>query len=286
MKGQLPRHENSIGFVGLGDMGGPIAHRIAAAGFPLAVWSRGVHSLKELGAQPYVAMPSLQELGNRCGIVAVCVFSDADVREVVLGPDRLLAAMSPDSILVIHSTVSVDLCCEIAVAGASRGVHVLDAPVSGARTGAVNGTLTVMVGGDESVRNRVTPLFKSYGRLIKWMGPVGSGQKMKVLNNVLGFATGQVASIAIETGVALGLDPASLVDVLESGSAASFALHSLVHNMIPDPVFTSHAAAMIAKDTELFQKVCRRDELSPTVLERLAVDRITHPVPDLSLNGG
>jgi 3-hydroxyisobutyrate dehydrogenase-like beta-hydroxyacid dehydrogenase len=285
MKAQRPEPKNSIGFVGLGDMGGPIAHRIAAAGFPLAVWSRGVHSLKELGAQPYVAVPSLQELGNRCGLVAVCVFSDADVRDVVLGADGLLAAMSPDSILVIHSTVSVDVCCEVALAGASRGVHVLDAPVTGARAAAVNGTLTIMVGGDPSLRNRITPLFESYGRLIKWMGPVGSGQKMKALNNVLGFATGQIASIAIETGVALGLDPASLVAVLESGSAASFALQSLVHNMIPDPEFTAHASAMIAKDTMLFQEVCRRDELSPTVLEQLAVDRITHPVPDVSLSG-
>jgi len=166
---------------------------------------------------------------------------------------------------------------------AARGAHVLDAPVSGARAGAVNGTLTIMVGGDPSLRDRVTPLLKSYGRLIQWMGPVGSGQKMKVLNNVLGFATGQIASIAIETGVALGLDPASLVAVLESGSAGSFALHSLLHNMIPDPVFTAHAATMIAKDTELFQQVCRRGELSPTVLEQLAVDRIRHPVPDVAL---
>src|SRR6202158_6004704 len=217
MAAQDPRRENSIGFAGLGDMGGPIAHRIAAAGFPLAVWSRGVHSLKELGAHPYVAVNSLQELGNRCGIVAICVFSDADVRDVVLGADGLLAAMSPDSVLVIHSTVSVALCCEIAVAGAERGVHVLDAPVSGARAGAVNGTLTIMVGGAPSLRDRVTPLLNSYGLLIQWMGPVGSGQKMKVLNNVLGFATGEIASIAIETGVALGLDPASLVAVLESG---------------------------------------------------------------------
>ena len=146
MAAQDPGREKSIGFVGLGDMGGPIAHRIAAAGFPLAVWSRGVHSLKELGAQPYVAVNSLQELGNRCDIVAICVFGDADVRDVVLGPDGLLAAMSRDSVLVIHSTVSVALCWEIAVAGAERGVHVLDAPVSGARAGAVNGTLTIMVG--------------------------------------------------------------------------------------------------------------------------------------------
>jgi 3-hydroxyisobutyrate dehydrogenase len=276
-------HDRPIGFVGLGDMGGPIAYRIAAAGFPLAVWSRGVHSLTELSGQPYVAMNSLRELGRQCQVVAICVFGDADVRDVVLGADGLVGAMSPHSVLLIHSTVSVALCCEIAAAGASRGVHVLDAPVSGARAGAVNGTLTIMVGGDPSVRGRVTPLLESYGQVIQWMGPVGSGQKMKVLNNVLGFANGELANIAIETGVALGLDPDSVVAVLESGSAGSFALDSLVHNLIPDPVFTAHATTMIAKDTWLFQELCRGDELVPTVLEQLAVERITHPVPDVSL---
>jgi 3-hydroxyisobutyrate dehydrogenase-like beta-hydroxyacid dehydrogenase len=133
------------------------------------------------------------------------------------------------------------------------------------------------------VRGRVTPLLESYGQVIQWMGPVGSGQKMKVLNNVLGFANGELANIAIETGVALGLDPDSVVAVLESGSAGSFALDSLVHNLIPDPVFTAHATTMIAKDTRLFQELCRGDELAPTVLEQLAVERITHPVPDVSL---
>ena len=200
--------ENSIGFVGLGDMGGPIAHRIAAAGFPLAVWSRGVHSLEELGEQRYVAVDSLQELGNGCGIVAVCVFSDADVRDVVLGAGGLLAAMSRDSVLVIHSTVSVALCWEIAVAGARRGVHVLDAPVSGARAGAVNGTLTIMVGGDPSLRYWVTPLLKSYGRLIQWMGPVGSGQKMKVLNNVRASPPDKSRALRLRPALPWRSDPA------------------------------------------------------------------------------
>ena len=283
MSTQESPYDSAIGFVGLGDMGGPIAYRIAAAGFALAVWSRGVHSLTELAGQPYVAVNSLRELGRQCDIVAICVFSDADVRDVVLGADGLMAAMSSSSVLVIHSTVSVALCREIAAAGASRGVHVLDAPVSGARAGAVNGTLTIMVGGDPSVRDRITPLLTSYGQVIRWMGPVGSGQKMKMLNNVLAFANGALANTAIERGVALGLDPASVLAVLESGSAASSALDSLVHTLIPDPVYTAHAATMIAKDTRLFQEQCRRDELAPTVLEQLAVERITRPVPDVSL---
>ena len=283
MSTQESLYDSAIGFVGLGDMGGPIAHRIAAAGFALAVWSRGAHSLKkELAGQPRDG-ELVRELGRQCDIVAICVFSDADVRDVVLGADGLMAAMSPGSVLVIHSTVSVALRPEIAAAGASRGVHVLDAPVSGARAGAVNGTLTIMVGGDPSMRDRITPLLTSYGQVIRWMGPVGSGQKMKMLNNVLAFANGALANTAIETGVALGLDPGSVLAVLESGSAASSALDSLVHTLIPDPVYTAHAATMIAKDTRLFQEQCRRDGAAPTVLATAGRLCITHPVPDVSL---
>ena len=195
----------------------------------------------------------------------ICVFSDADVRDVVLGADGLMAAMSPSSVLVIHSTVSVALCREIAAAGATRGVHVLDAPVSGARAGAVNGTLTIMVGGDPSVRDRITPLLTSYGQVIG-DGARGFGSEDEDAQQLLAFANGALANTAIETGVALGLDPASVLAVLESGSAASSATGFLVHTLIPDPVYTAHAATMIAKDTRLFQEQCRRDELAPTEL--------------------
>jgi 3-hydroxyisobutyrate dehydrogenase-like beta-hydroxyacid dehydrogenase len=268
----------SVGFVGLGDMGGPIARRIAAAGFPLAVWSRR-NTFDVLGAHSFVATASLRELGAGRDVVGVCVFDDADVREVALGSTGLLSAMGPDSILIIHSTISVDSCVEIAAAGAEVDVHVLDAPVSGASTGAIRGALAIMVGGDPALCPRVMPLLRAYGNVIRWMGPVGSGQRMKMLNNVLAFANGRLANIAIETAAELGLDVTSVIDVLASGSAGSSALDSLVHVLIPDPAYTAHAAMMIAKDTALFSATCRQCGLTPTELERLATERIAAVVP-------
>ena len=268
----------SVGFVGLGDMGGPIARRIAAAGFPLAVWSRR-NAFDALGAHPFVSKASLRELGASRDVVGVCVFDDADVREVALGSKGLLSAMAPDSILVIHSTISVDSCVEIAAAGAEVGVHVLDAPVTGASTGANRGELAIMVGGDPALRPRVMPVLRAYGNVIRWMGPVGSGQRMKMLNNVLAFANGRLANIAIETGAELGLDVGSVIDVLATGSAGSSALDSLVDVLIADPAYTAHAATMIAKDTALFSETCRQHGVTPTELESLATERIAAVVP-------
>jgi 3-hydroxyisobutyrate dehydrogenase len=272
------RPVHSVGFVGLGDMGGPIARRIAAAGFPLAVWSRR-NTFDALGAHPFVSTASLRELGAGRDVIGVCVFDDADVREVALGSTGLLSAMAPDSILIIHSTISVDSCVEIAAAGAEVGVHVLDAPVSGASTGANRGELAIMVGGDPALRPRVMPVLRAYGNVIRWMGPVGSGQRMKMLNNVLAFANGRLANIAIETGAELGLDVSSVIDVLGSGSAGSSALDSLVQVLIPDPAYTAHAATMIAKDTALFSETCHQCGLTPTELERLATERVAAVVP-------
>jgi 3-hydroxyisobutyrate dehydrogenase-like beta-hydroxyacid dehydrogenase len=271
-----------VGFVGLGDMGGPIARRIAAAGFPLTVWARRQASLDELASEPYEVASSLAELGKAQDVVGVCVFGDRDVREVVMSPDGILSTMGPASVLIIHSTVSAELCGEIAQAAQERGVHVVDAPVSGARAGAERGELTIMIGGDTEVARRIMPVLRAYGRIIRWMGDVGSGQITKVLNNVLCFANGELANVAIETGLALGLDTESLVDVLGSGSAGSFALDSLVQRLMTDEAYAAHASTMISKDTRLFQQICRQRDVVPTTLESLAVDRIGHILPRMT----
>ncbi|GAF43629.1 NAD(P)-dependent oxidoreductase [Rhodococcus wratislaviensis] len=281
------KHEKGcerVGFVGLGDMGGPIARRIAEEGFPLTVWSRRSNSLGALDPGTFTAADSLRQLGQSADIIGVCVFGDSDLQEVVLPPNGLLATMAPNSILVIHSTVSVAVCHEVAAAATLRGVHVLDAPVSGAREGAKRGRLTIMIGGDRDILGRVIPVFEAYGSVIRWMGPTGAGQRMKVLNNVLSFGNGRLASVAIETGERLGLDVESVVDVLSSGSASSFALRSLVEKLMPDPGFADHASAMVEKDTRIFQEMCRHAGVPVTALEDLAVERIDNMTPHLGVN--
>ncbi len=274
-----------IGFVGLGDMGGPIARRIAAAGHTLTVWARRPSSLAELGSESYQVAASLTDLGRGRDLVGLCVFGDEDVREVAAAPDGLLTSMSPGSVLLIHSTVSAELCIELASVARERDVHVVDAPVSGGRAAAVRGELTIMVGGEKTLSPRVMPVLEAYGKVIRWMGPLGSGQVTKALNNVLGFGTGELANLAIETGVALKLDLNALIDVLTTGSAGSFALNSLVDTLMKDPEFAMHAAKMVEKDTRLFQQACRQHGVMQTKLEDLAVDRITHITPRIQQFG-
>jgi 3-hydroxyisobutyrate dehydrogenase-like beta-hydroxyacid dehydrogenase len=273
-----------IGFVGLGDMGGPIARRIAAAGFPLTVWARRASAFSELGSEPYDVATSLADLGRERDLVGLCVFGDDDVRQVAVGPDGLVNSMPPGSVLLIHSTVSAELCIELASIASERGVHVVDAPVSGARAAAIRGELTIMLGGQTALAPQVMPVLETYGRVIRWMGPLGSGQITKALNNVLGFGTGHLANLAIETGVALELDPDALIDVLTTGSGGSFALNSLVNVLMKDTQFAMHAAKMIEKDTQLFQRACRTRGVAPTKLEEMAVARIAHITPRIRLS--
>jgi 3-hydroxyisobutyrate dehydrogenase-like beta-hydroxyacid dehydrogenase len=201
-----------IGFVGLGDMGGPIARRIAAAGFPLTVWARRASAFSELGSELYDVAASLADLGRECDLVGLCVFGDDDVRQVAVGPDGLLNSMPPESVLLIHSTVSAELCFELASIAGERGVHVVDAPVSGARAAAVRGELTIMLGGQRALAPQVMPVLETYGKVIRWMARWFRPDH-QALNNVPGFGTGQLANPPSRP-CAPELDAKGLIDVL------------------------------------------------------------------------
>jgi 3-hydroxyisobutyrate dehydrogenase-like beta-hydroxyacid dehydrogenase len=269
------------GFIGLGDMGGPMAQCIIDAGFPLTLWARRESSLEPYDRAKFTRAATPAELGSRSDVVGICVFRDDDVRSVLLGEDGVLAGMQPGGVVMIHATVTVAVCEEIAAAAAERGVELLDAPVSGARAGAEAGTLTVMVGGTAAAMDRAMPVIQSFGKVIRLMGPLGSGQRMKALNNVTGFCNGRIASIAVETGAALGLDPEAVLQILRSGGAASFSIESIATRLLPDPDFRAHAATMMEKDTRLFQSYARQAGLPHSILETLADQRIRQIVPEL-----
>lgn len=263
-----------VGFVGLGDMGGAIAQRIIDAGFSTALWARRIESLNPYSGSNVRHARTLVELGQSSEVVGVCVFGDADVRAVVLGDDGILSGMSAGKVLVIHSTISVETTNEIAHAANARGIDVLDAPVSGARSGAVDGKLAIMVGGTPAAFSRAKPVMDAYGGTILHLGPIGSGQKMKVLNNVLCFANLRLGHLALEIGEQLGLAPEAVKTTLRSGSAGSFSLNILIDRLLPDPGFCRHAVTMNEKDTRLFQRVCKASGIDRTVLEQVAEESI------------
>ncbi|MDA4107256.1 NAD(P)-dependent oxidoreductase [Mycolicibacterium holsaticum] len=216
-----------VGFIGLGSQGGPMARRIADGGFETTLWARRQASLDPYADTAAKTAGSPAELGAASDLVCLCVVGDDDVREVLYGENGVLAGMASGGIIAIHSTVHPDTCREVAESAAAQGVSVLDAPVSGGGPAVEEGKLLVMVGGDEHVAERCRPVFATYADPIVHLGPLGSGQVTKILNNLLFTANLGSAVSTLELGAALGIPRERLAEVLNGGSATSKALGSI-----------------------------------------------------------
>lgn len=278
-----------VGFVGLGDMGRPIAERIIAAGFPTVLWARRPQSLAPFAAvadDAQIDFATAPDEVAATDVLGVCVFDDSDVRELLLpnaGKTGLLAALRPGSLLVVHSTVSVGTCRDIDEAARARGVSFLDAPVSGGRQAAAAGELAIMVGGESAAYERALPLFRAYGRVIRHMGGVGGGQMMKLLNNLVHIGNAQLAWVALDLGVAMGLQPQPLLDLLRAGTAGSQGLEVLATRMAPDPDFARHVHWTQRKDFELFRALRADEGLMETSLEEFVAARLSRGPVEVTL---
>ncbi|MBX7434949.1 NAD(P)-dependent oxidoreductase [Mycobacterium sp. Y57] len=216
-----------VGFIGLGSQGGPMARRIALGGFETTLWARRQASLEPYADTPARTASTPAELAAASDLVCLCVVGDDDVREVLDGETGVLAGLEKGGIVAIHSTVHPDTCREIADKAALQGVSVIDAPVSGGAPAVEEGTLLVMAGGDEDVVERCRPVFATYADPIVHLGPLGSGQSAKILNNLLFSANLGSAVSALELGEALGIARDKLIEVLNRGSATSKAVGSI-----------------------------------------------------------
>jgi 3-hydroxyisobutyrate dehydrogenase len=243
-----------VGFVGLGSQGAPIARRIVDAGFPTTLWARRPATLEPFASTPAATAPSLVELGAASDIVGICVVNDDDVQHVLLGPTGLLAGMQEGATVVIHSTVHPDTCRLVADEAQRRGVAVVDAPVSGGHPAAAAGTLLVLVGGSIDDVERVRPVLATFGDPIVHLGPLGSGQLAKLLNNALMAAHLGIADDALRVGATLQLDPTALAEAITHGSGASYSLGVLRH--LPFEAFP--ATGLLRKDVDLLTSVAGR----------------------------
>ncbi len=211
-------------------MGTPMVERLLAAGHEVTALGRSAEkrtALAELGAATVSAAP---DVAAGADVVIVCVFTDEQVRELCSDSpagNGLLAAMRPGSVLVVHTTGSPQTAATLAEAGAARDVGVLDAPVSGGPHDIAAGTLTLYLGGTEDAVAKARPALASYGDPVVHVGPVGSGQKMKLINNAL-FAA-QIGLVAEATKLAerLGIDESAALDALPHGSGASRAMGNI-----------------------------------------------------------
>ena len=195
-----------VGFVGLGNIGLPMARNITGRGFALTVFDLRAEPLAELAARGATVAGTLGELGAGAEVIGVCVRDDAQVEGVLLGAEGILAAARPGTIVVIHSTVHPRTIHAMARHAARRGVGVLDAPITGGAAGAEAKTLCYMAGGDASLIERCRPVFKTSAATIVTTGALGTGAATKLCNNImmyLGFlAAFEATSLAQAAGVA------------------------------------------------------------------------------------
>ncbi len=228
--------------------------RLCGAGFPVTFYARRTETLdagQRLGAEPALSPTAVAAVAD---VVILCLYSDAQVRELALGADGIAHALQRDAILVIHTTGDPRAAAEIATTAAERGAWVLDAPVSGGPQDIEAGAITLLVGGESEALNRCEPVLSAYGNPILHLGPPGSGQLTKLVNNLLfGAQVGLVAEASrlLET---LGAEPGAALAAITRGSGDSAALRLAVRRGSVDGLMAS-AGPFIAKDMAVAEEV-------------------------------
>lgn len=238
-----------VAFVGLGVMGFPMAKHLAVDGYMTKVFNR-THSKAERWEDEVLgtACTSPKHAAQDSQIVFVCVGNDEDVRSVIYGGDGVLAGMKKGSILVDHTTTSAELAEELSQECRVRGIHFIDAPVSGGQVGAENGELTIMCGGDEGIFNQLLPVIGSYAKKAVLMGSNGQGQRCKMVNQICIAGVLKGLSEGLLLAEKVGLDAQNLVDVLKHGAAGSWQMSNRAVTMSQDKFDFGFAIDWMKKD--------------------------------------
>jgi 3-hydroxyisobutyrate dehydrogenase len=250
-----------LAFLGLGVMGFPMAGHLAKAGHEVTVYNRtGAKAKAWIEQHKGAAKATPAEAAAGAEIVFTCVGNDDDVRQVVLGEKGALGGMSKGALLVDHTTASAELARALDAAAKAKGLGFLDAPVSGGQAGAQNGTLTVMVGGDEPSFARAEPVMKHYGRAVTHMGPAGNGQLTKMVNQIMIAGLVQALSEGLNFAVRAGLDAQKAAQVIAKGAAQSWQLENRYQTMLGDKFDFGFAVDWMRKDLAICLAEARRNK--------------------------
>lgn len=257
------------GFIGLGAMGAPMARHLHGRGLLLEVANRSVARARSLAVELQVRCVADASGMGDCDVVLLCVSADDDVLQNV---DRLAAVLAPGSIVVDHSTVARDTALEAARRLAARGVGFVDAPVSGGVEGARNGRLSVMAGGEAAHIERVTPALDAYAARIAHMGPVGSGQATKAVNQVLVAGINEAVCEGLALAEKLGLDAATLLPTLGAGAAANWFLDKRGATMLRSEFAPGFKSAHMLKDLRIVQAMADAAGVRHAVIDQALAD--------------
>lgn len=242
----------NIAYLGLGVMGAPMARHLAAAGHSLTVYNRTADKAAAWVAAHggrSAATPAAAAAG--ADVVIACVGADADLEAVTLGPNGAFAAMRPGALFIDHTTVSADIARRLANEGDARGLLVVDAPVSGGQAGAENGKLTIMVGGSDTAFAAAEPVMAAYAQRVGHMGPAGSGQLTKMVNQLCIAGILQGLSEGLALGLKAGLDMDAVVDVISKGAAQSWQMDNRARTMVRGQFDFGFAVDWMRKDLGL-----------------------------------
>ncbi|GLZ85450.1 3-hydroxyisobutyrate dehydrogenase [Metapseudomonas resinovorans] len=241
-----------VAFIGLGVMGFNMAGHLACEGHSVRVYNRS-QGRTELWCDEFGgdAFATPREAAEGAEFVMVCVGNDEDLRAVLLGADGAFAGMAPGSILVDHTTASADVAREMATLAAERELGFLDAPVSGGQAGAEAGMLSVMVGGEQAFYDRAEPVIDSYAKMIRRMGPVGSGQLTKMVNQICVGGLLQGLAEALHFAQCAGLDAQGAMEVISKGAAQSWQLEHRHQTMLDGHFDFGFAVDWMRKDLSI-----------------------------------
>ena len=222
----------TIGLIGLGIMGRPMARNLLKAGYPLIVHDVTRAAVDDLVAEGATAGTSPRQVAEAVDVLITMLPDSPQVREVYLGPDGAFEALRPGWLAIDMSSIAPSTARELAERAAAAGADMLDAPVSGGDKGAIAGSLSIMVGGTDVAFARAAPIFEALGKTIVHMGPAGAGQVTKVCNQVVVAVVIEAVSEALVLGAKAGVDPARIADVLQGGLAATKVLELRRSNML------------------------------------------------------
>jgi 2-hydroxy-3-oxopropionate reductase len=222
----------TVGFIGLGIMGGPMAANLVKAGFDVIGYNRSPEPIRRLVEQGGGGAGSLAEAVRDADVVVTMVPDSPDVEAVALGEDGIYAHAKPGTLHLDMSSIRPDVAKQVAEAGKERGMRVLDAPVSGGEQGAIDATLSIMVGGDPNDFADARPVLEAVGRTIVHVGPVGSGQTVKAANQLVVAGTIELVAEAIVFLEAYGVDTEAAVKVLAGGLAGNAILDRKAATML------------------------------------------------------
>ncbi len=238
-----------VAFLGLGVMGDPMAGHLAAAGHRVTVYNRtAAKSAAWVAKHGGKSGATPAEAARGAEIVFCCVGNDDDLRAVVLGAEGAFAAMKPGAIFVDHTTASAEVARELAAEAQKKGLKFVDAPVSGGNLGAINGALTVMCGGDEAAFAVARPLAMAFAKAMTLLGPSGSGQLAKMVNQIAIAGLVQGLSEAIAFGQKAGLDMKAVLEVIGKGAAQSWQMDNRGPTMIEGKFDFGFAVDWMRKD--------------------------------------